>query len=170
MTSTAAASVSAAPTRLLGSFVRFTVCGGGVGLLSSGALVLADGRLPLAVANAVVAVVSTLLATELHARFAFAGSRPGRREHVRSALTAAVGYLFTTGALLALQALLPDARAWLTQAVYLAASALAGVARFAVLRAVVFAARPAAGPRKAVVRTLEGANSTRPDAFGLCAG
>ncbi|MCJ1678529.1 GtrA family protein [Streptomyces sp. APSN-46.1] len=137
------------------AFVRFVVCGGGVGLLSSGALLLAAGRLPLAVANAVVAVVSTVVATELHGRFTFrgsrpGGSRPGRREHLQSALTAAVGYLFTTGALLALHALVPAPSALLAQAVYLLASALAGVARFAALRFVVFASAPVPEPAVAV--------------------
>lgn len=139
------------PVGPLWAFVRFVLCGGGIGLLSSGALLVASGRLPLAVANAVVSVVSTVLATELHGRFTFRGARPGRREHLQSALTAAAGYLCTTGALLCLHALLPAASALLVQAVYLGASALAGVARFAVLRLVVFApaaARPApeAGP------------------------
>lgn len=136
----------AKPRGPVAAFVRFVVCGGGVSLLSSGVLLLVAGRVPFAVANAVVTVVSTLLATELHHRFTFgtggAGSA-GWRIHAKSALTLAAGYLFTTAAVLALGALHPHPSPLLTQAVYLAASALAGTGRFLVLRLVVFARRPA---------------------------
>lgn len=141
-----AVSAGAKPRGPVAAFVRFVVCGGGVSLLSSGVLLLVAGRVPFAVANAVVTVVSTLLATELHHRFTFgtggAGSA-GWRIHAKSALTLAAGYLFTTAAVLALGALHPHPSPLLTQAVYLAASALAGTGRFLVLRLVVFARRPA---------------------------
>ncbi|WP_407561925.1 hypothetical protein [Streptomyces sp. 184] len=121
------------------AFARFVLCGGGVGLASSGALVLLDGAMPMMVANALITVVSTLLATELHGRVSFRSGRGGWRVHLQCALTVAVSYAFTTAALLALHALRQDPSVATEQAVYLSASALAGIGRFAVLRAVVFA-------------------------------
>ncbi|AUH39909.1 hypothetical protein [Streptomyces sp. CMB-StM0423] len=121
------------------AFARFVACGGGVGLASSGALVLLDGAMPMMVANALITVVSTLLATELHGRVSFRSERGGWRVHLQSALTVAVCYAFTTAALLALHAAQPNPSVVTEQAVYLSASALAGIGRFAVLRAVVFA-------------------------------
>lgn len=59
------------------AFLRFAVCGGGVGLASSGVLMALSGPVPFALANAVVTVASTVLATELHARFTFGGAAPG---------------------------------------------------------------------------------------------
>ncbi|MER7661805.1 hypothetical protein [Streptomyces sp. NPDC096193] len=120
------------------AFVRFVLCGGGVGLASSGVLVLTHGLLPVAVANAVITVVSTLIATELHGRVTFRSERGGWGVHLRSGLTVAVSYAFTTGALLVLYAVRPTPSVITEQTVYLTASALAGIARFAVLRVVVF--------------------------------
>lgn len=127
-------------TTALTSFIRFVVCGGGVGLLSSGAMLLLTGPVPLVVANALVSVVSTLLATELHSRFTFGGGRHASwRVHLQSGVTLAVAYVFTTGAVLVLHATHPGAGRWVEQAVYLAASGVAGIGRFMVLRLVVFA-------------------------------
>jgi putative flippase GtrA len=131
-------------TTALTSFIRFVVCGGGVGLLSSGSMLLLTGQIPFAVANALVSVVSTVLATELHSRFTFGnGRRAGWRVHLQSGATLAVAYVFTTGAMLALSALHPQAGPLLEQAVYLGASGLAGIGRFVALRLVVFARRGA---------------------------
>lgn len=124
----------------LTSFIRFVVCGGGVGLLSSAAMLLLTGRIPFAAANALVTVVSTVLATELHSRFTFGGGeRASWRVHLKSGLTLAGAFAFTTGAVLVLHTVRPDAGRWVEQAVYLGASALAGLGRFVVLRLVVFA-------------------------------
>ncbi|MFK4070352.1 hypothetical protein [Streptomyces sp. NPDC029674] len=122
------------------AFARFVLCGGGVGLASSFAVVALASWLPWAAANALVTVVSTLLATELHARFTFgAGGRATGRQHAQSAGSAAAAYAVTCVAMLVLQQLVVAPGAVLEQVVYLSASALAGVARFAVLRLVVFA-------------------------------
>ncbi|MFF3124736.1 GtrA family protein [Streptomyces sp. NPDC057908] len=126
---------------LVAAFVRFVVCGGGVGLMSSGALVLLSERIPMVVANALVAVVSTVIATELHRRVSFRSERKGWGVHLQSGVTVVVSYAFTTGALLCLHAVRPEPSALVEQTVYLSASALAGVARFALLRVVVFADR-----------------------------
>ncbi|WP_058045215.1 hypothetical protein [Streptomyces roseifaciens] len=122
------------------AFARFVLCGGGVGLASSFAVAALSSWIPWVLANALITVVSTLLATELHARFTFgAGGRATRRQHAQSAGSAAAAYVVTCMAMLALQQLVAAPGAVLQQVVYLSASALAGVARFAVLRLVVFA-------------------------------
>ncbi|MGW1407720.1 GtrA family protein [Streptomyces sp. NPDC002403] len=138
-----------APTRrqtrdfrpLLAAFVRFVVCGGGVGLASSGAVLLLSEQLPMALANALVTVVSTVVATELHRRISFRSGRKGWRVHLQSGVTVAVSYAFTTGALLCLSAVRTDPSPLLAQSVYLSASALAGAGRFVLLRVVVFGDR-----------------------------
>ena len=107
---------------------------------SSFAVAALASWIPWVLANAVITVVSTLLATELHARFTFgAGGRATWRQHAQSAGSAAAAYAVTSVAMLVLQQLVAAPGAVLEQVVYLSASALAGVARFAVLRLVVFA-------------------------------
>ncbi|MFD8986043.1 hypothetical protein [Streptomyces sp. NPDC059564] len=141
---TAAQSRQQAAPGAITAFARFVLCGGGVGLASSFAVVALDPWLPWALANALVTVASTLLATELHARFTFgAGGRATWRQHTQSAGSAAAAYAVTCVAMLVLQQLVAAPSALLEQFVYLAASALAGVARFAVLRLVVFARKHA---------------------------
>ncbi|MFD7720812.1 hypothetical protein [Streptomyces sp. NPDC059814] len=135
------------PRALVAAFVRFVVCGGGVGVASSGVLVLLHDRMPLAVANALVTVVSTVIATELHSRISFRSGRRGWGVHLQSGLTVAVSYAFTTGALLCLYAFRAEPSALVEQSVYLSASALAGVGRFALLRVVVFGERKAGRSR-----------------------
>ncbi|MFI7360848.1 hypothetical protein ACIBO4_01640 [Streptomyces sp. NPDC050149] len=145
---------SAAPGALA-AFARFVLCGGGVGVASSFAVAASASWMPWALANALITVVSTLLATELHARFTFgAGGRATWRQHGQSAGSAAAAYGVTCVAMFVLQRLVEAPGAVLEQAVYLSASALAGVARFAVLRLVVFARNravvaAAAGPVRA---------------------
>ncbi|MEU2515771.1 hypothetical protein [Streptomyces syringium] len=122
------------------AFTRFVICGGGVGLASSFAVAALASWIPWVLANALITVVSTLLATELHARFTFgAGGRATRRQHAQSAGSAAAAYAVTCMAMLALHQLVAAPGAVLEQVVYLSASAVAGAARFAVLRLVVFA-------------------------------
>ncbi|WP_431047073.1 GtrA family protein [Streptomyces sp. P1-3] len=121
------------------AFARFVLCGGGVGVASSFAVAALASWIPWVLANALITVVSTLLATELHARFTFgAGGRATWRQHAQSAGSAAVAYAVTCVAMLVLQQLVTAPGAVLEQVVYLSASALAGVARFAVLRLLVF--------------------------------
>lgn len=123
-----------------GAFARFVFCGGGVGLASSFAVAALASWIPWGLANALITAVSTLLATELHARFTFgAGGHATWRQHVQSAGSAAAAFSVTCMAMLVLQHLVAAPGAVLEQVVYLSASALAGVARFAVLRLVVFA-------------------------------
>ncbi|MGK3942644.1 GtrA family protein [Streptomyces caeruleatus] len=124
------------------AFLRFLILGGGVGVLSGLVVPLLATLLPWAVGNALVTAASTLLCTELHARFTFGtGRRAGWREHWQSAGSATVAYLATTAAVYVLH-LIQGAPGVLTeQIVYLSASGLAGLGRFAVLRLYVFAAR-----------------------------
>ncbi|WP_425505724.1 hypothetical protein [Streptomyces typhae] len=127
------------PPGPLTAFARFVFCGGGIGLASSFAVVLLADWMPWAAANAVITVVSTILASELHARFTFGkGGRCGLRGHLQSAGTAAAAYVVTTAAMIALHAVQSAPGAVYEQIVYLSASALAGVARFVVLRLFVF--------------------------------
>ncbi|WP_314220619.1 hypothetical protein [Streptomyces zaehneri] len=136
----------------LGSFARFVLCGGGVGLASSFAVAALAFRIPWILANTLITVGSTLLATELHARFTFgAGERASWRQHAQSAGSAAAAYTATCVAMLVLRQSVPAPGAVLEQVVYLSASALAGAARFAVLRLVVFARNPSRAA--ATVRT-----------------
>ncbi|MFH9726900.1 hypothetical protein ACH4M4_28625 [Streptomyces sp. NPDC017254] len=131
------------------SFVRFVILGGGVGLASSAAVALLSALLPFALANALIAVVSTVLATELHARFTFASEqrpagrggllRCGLRHHLQSAGTATAAFAVTTLAVLALHAFDSAPGLAVEQTVYLSASALAGIGRFLTLRLYVFA-------------------------------
>ncbi|WP_328916262.1 MULTISPECIES: hypothetical protein [unclassified Streptomyces] len=147
----AATTAGTGPAAVFRSFIRFVVCGGGVTLLASAVLLAIGDRVPLALANAVVTVASTVLATELHGRFTFGRGRAGWSDHCASGVTVLVSYLFTTGALLAFDALHPGGGALTRQGVYLAASALAGIGRFLVLRLVVFsAARTRARPPRLV--------------------
>lgn len=122
------------------AFARFVLCGGGVGVASSFAVGALASWVPWVLANALITALSTLLATELHARFTFgAGGRASRRQHAQSAGSAVAAYAVTCAAMLALRQLVAAPDPVLEQVVYLSASALAGVARFAVLRLVVFA-------------------------------
>ncbi|MGY0071794.1 GtrA family protein (plasmid) [Streptomyces sp. QTS137] len=126
------------------SLVRFVISGGGVGVLSSFAVPLLAVTMPWAVSNAIVTIVSTLLCTELHARFTFAKGRgAGWREHWQSAGSAAVAFLATGVAVHALHLVRPSAGPLTEQLAYLGASGLAGAGRFLVLRLYVFAGRPA---------------------------
>ncbi|MGA5521124.1 hypothetical protein [Streptomyces pseudogriseolus] len=129
-----------APRGAFSAFARFVLCGGGTGLASSFAVAALASSITWALANALVTVAATLLATELHARFTFgAGGRATWRQHVQSAGSATAAYAVTCGAMLVLHLLVASPGAVLEQVVYLSASALAGIARFMVLRLVVFA-------------------------------
>ncbi|MEU8431611.1 GtrA family protein [Streptomyces sp. NPDC029216] len=147
------------------SFARFVFCGGGVGLASSFAVVALASWMPWVLANAVITTASTLLATELHARFTFgAGGRATWRQHMQSAGSAAAAYAVTSVAMLILHHLVATPGVALEQVVYLTASALAGVARFAVLRLVVFATRPRSQEALAATRTDRPVPTTVPRA------
>ncbi|MFI0084790.1 hypothetical protein [Streptomyces bobili] len=145
------------PPGAVTAFARFALLGGGVGITSGFAVAALAAWIPWVLANALITVASTLLATELHARFTFGVGRPAtRRQHAQSARSAAAAYTLTCVAMLVLQQLVAAPGALLQHAVYLSASALAGVARFAVLRLAVFThnrprtaatARPAPAPR-----------------------
>ncbi|WP_329126025.1 GtrA family protein [Streptomyces sp. NBC_01465] len=139
------------------AFARFVLCGGGVGVASSFAVAALAACMPWALANALITVASTVLATELHARFTFgAGGRATWRQHVQSAGSAGAAYVVTCAAMFVLHQLVAAPGAMLDQVVYLSASAFAGVARFAVLRLVVFAGsrRKSPAPAAASVRVL----------------
>jgi putative flippase GtrA len=123
------------------AFGRFAGLGGGVTLVASGALVVLARWIPWMAANALTTVVSTVVATELHARVSFGHGRPGLVGHLKSAATMILGWLVTSAAVGALDALCPGAGLVVQQAVYLSATALVGIGRYLVLRLAVFAER-----------------------------
>ncbi|WP_405573389.1 hypothetical protein OG418_48860 [Streptomyces phaeochromogenes] len=152
------------------AFARFVLCGGGLGVASSFAVAALACWIPWALANALITVVSTIIATELHARFTFGeGGRANLRQHVQSAGSAAAAYAVTCVAMLVLQQLVAAPGVMLEQVVYLSASALAGVARFAVLRLVVFARnRSSAATTARPVHATVVHTSTPADPTALC--
>ncbi|MGP4047694.1 GtrA family protein [Streptomyces sp. 2A115] len=124
------------------SFIRFVISGGGVGVPSSFAVPLLAMTMPWAVSNAIITVASTLLCTELHARFTFTKGRSARwREHWQSAGSATAAYLATSVAIHLLHLTQPSPGTMTEQVVYLSASGLAGTGRFIILRLYVFAGR-----------------------------
>ncbi|MEV0252291.1 GtrA family protein [Nocardia sp. NPDC050712] len=124
------------------SFCRYALVGGSNGLVSSVAVTLLALVLPFALANAVITIASTLVGTHLHARFTFTATTPDWRRHLQSAGTAAAAYALTSAAMLLLPRVCADPTIWTEQLVYLTASALAGVLRFAALRVLVFDTTP----------------------------
>lgn len=137
------ASRTAAAPGPLASFARFILCGGSVGLACGPAVALLAALMPWALANALVTAASTILCTQLHARFTFeAGRRAGWRQHWQSAGSASAGYAVTCAAMFILDMVQPSAGTLSEQAVYLSASGLAGIGRFLVLRLFVFAGSP----------------------------
>ncbi|MEU0112763.1 hypothetical protein ABZ137_03305 [Streptomyces bobili] len=150
----------------LTSFVRFVVCGGGVGLLSGAAVPLLATLMPWTLANAVITVASTLVCTELHALFTFGtGRRAGWRRHLRSAGSATAAYGVTCAAVFGLYALQSSPGLVTQQVVYLGAAALAGTGRFLVLRLFVFAD----GARKGTAASPQGEAAAGP-AGGTASG
>ncbi|MFE9650703.1 GtrA family protein [Streptomyces sp. NPDC006365] len=124
------------------SFLRFAITGGGVGVLSSLSVPMLAMTMPWAISNAIITVASTLLCTELHARFTFVKGRSARwQEHWQSAGSATAAYLATSIAIYVLHLTQPSPGTLTQQIVYLSASALAGTARFTILRLYVFASR-----------------------------
>lgn len=153
------------------AFARFVLCGGGVGIAAGFAVTALASWIPWALANAMITVVSTLLSTELHSRFTFgAGGRATWRQHTQSAGSAAAAYAVTCTAMVVLQQLAADPGTALQQIVYLSASALAGAARFAVLRLVVFARNRSQPTARSTVPvcTTEARVSPRSDPAALC--
>ncbi|MFD7813988.1 hypothetical protein ACFV6E_13705 [Streptomyces sp. NPDC059785] len=121
------------------SFGRYAGLGSGVTLAASAVLIALSQWIPWVAANALTTVASTLVATELHARVSFGHGRPGLAGHLKSAATIAFGWMVTSAAVGLLAALRPGAGIVLEQAVYLSATALVGIGRYAVLRLAVFA-------------------------------
>ncbi|MGW6521850.1 GtrA family protein [Streptomyces sp. NPDC054962] len=123
----------------LTSFARFVVFGGGTGVLSSLAVPLLAVLMPWTLSNALVTLASTVLCTELHARYTFrTGRHAGLRRHWQSAGSAAAAYAATSVAVFALHAVQPTPGMLTEQLVYLSASGLAGTGRFVILRLFVF--------------------------------
>ncbi|MGW2885545.1 GtrA family protein [Streptomyces griseoruber] len=124
---------------MFASFIRFVAFGGGTGVLCSLAVPTLATLMPWTLANALITIASTLLCTELHARYTFrTGGRAGWRRHWQSAGSAAAAYAATSIAVLTLHAIEASPGLLTEQLVYLSASALAGIGRFLILRLMVF--------------------------------
>lgn len=126
----------------LASFIRFVMCGGGVTVMSGFVLVMLEAQMSLLLANAVVTILGTLLANELHSRISFGSDRRGWRMHLESTATAFGAWLVTSAAMLTLHRVSANPAVLAEQAVYISASGVAGLARFLTLRLVVFAKKP----------------------------
>jgi putative flippase GtrA len=97
---------------------------------------------PPLLANLGALTIATLLNTEANRRLTFVGTRTATATvHLQGLIVFALYYAFTSGALLALQALAPSPGRWVEVAVLLAASALGTVGRFVLLRAWLFRPR-----------------------------
>ncbi|MFD4509605.1 hypothetical protein [Streptomyces sp. NPDC058457] len=157
------------------AFARFVLCGGGVGVASSAAVSLCAALMSWTVANALVTAASTVLCTELHARFTFgAGRRAGWRRHWQSAGSAAAAYAVTCAAMAVLHMVRPSPGILSEQVVYLGAAGLTGAGRFLVLRLFVFVDSTSDRTRSAAPdqgrRTGRAAPGTRAAASGDTAG
>lgn len=122
---------------------RQLLCFGAIGLVSTGLTValyaLLRSAMPPLAANLAALVATTLFNTEANRRLTFLGARATTgRVHARGLLVFALYYAFTSGALLLLDALVPDPGRALEVLVLVSASALGTVARFALLRRWVF--------------------------------
>ena len=126
------------------AFIRFVVCGGGVTLLGSGALLLVGDRAPSPSPMPSSPSPPPCSPPSCTGGSPSAAAGPAGATTARARLTVLLSYLFTTGALLAFDAVHPAGGALLRQGVYLAASGAAGVARFLLLRRLFTPAAPAA--------------------------
>ncbi|HEY2205904.1 MAG TPA: glycosyltransferase [Pseudonocardia sp.] len=124
------------------------LCFGLIGLVSTAATVglyaLLRGMLPPLAANLVALTVTTLLNTEANRRLTFLGARASAgRVHAQGLIVFGLYYAFTSGALLLLDALVPNPGRLLEVVVLVAASAVGTAGRFLLLRGWVFGGRDA---------------------------
>ncbi|MFR9731337.1 glycosyltransferase [Saccharopolyspora sp. MS10] len=98
---------------------------------------------PPLLANLVALTATTLWNTEANRRFTFLGRAPASgRVHLQGLVVFALYYVVTSGALLALDATVPDASRWLEVLVLVGSSVVGTALRFVLLRSWVF--RPVA--------------------------
>jgi putative flippase GtrA len=114
-----------------------------IGLVSTVATVVLYALLrlwsPPLVANLAALVIMSVLNTEANRRLTFAGTGVSRqRVHLQCLVVFALYYALTSGALLALQALVAHPSRWLEVTVLLIASAIGTAARFLLLRTWIF--------------------------------
>ena len=134
--------VTAAPRRrTISQLVMFAV----IGVLSTAAHALLYALLrtwwPAGVANLVALIVTTMLNTEANRRLTFGGSdAPTARVHVQGLIVFALYYAVTTGAVLALHAVHPDASRPLEVFVLVIASIIGTALRFVALKTWIFRA------------------------------
>ncbi|EXG80751.1 putative membrane protein [Cryptosporangium arvum DSM 44712] len=124
--------------------MRFVVVGGASTLLSVVIFVPLLALMPSAAANTVAAIISTLASNEANRSWVFRSDRGGLLPRVAAAGTVLISYVATTGSLLVLDLTVPHASATLELTVMLAASAVAGLARYVLLGLHIFPSAPAA--------------------------
>ncbi|MGH3797616.1 MAG: glycosyltransferase [Pseudonocardiaceae bacterium] len=126
---------------LLWQVVNFGMIGLASTLATAGLYALLRSWWPPLLANLVALVLTTLLNTEANRRLTFAGiGGSTRRVHLQGLVVFVLYYALTSGALLALQAIVAQPSRWLEVAVLLAASLVGTAGRFLLLRAWVFSA------------------------------
>jgi putative flippase GtrA len=142
-----AQSIGVKPTstirELAGALVRFASVGTATTALYAVLYLLAVQVLPPHLANLAAMVISTIVSTEWHRGWTFRSPNSGLRTHLRAGLVTTVTYAMTSAGLLILTTLHPGADKTAQVAVLVAATTMAGLIRFAVLRHWVFAPVPA---------------------------
>jgi len=98
-----------------------------------------DASLPVVAANIASMAVGTIAANEMHARWTFRSPKRGLRMHTEAGFTTLVTWILSSGALLTLERLDPDAGSLVKIAVQVGATAVAGTVRYLVLLVWVFA-------------------------------
>jgi putative flippase GtrA len=133
---------SAAESGLLWQLISFGAVGTVSTIATAGLYALLRTWWPALVANLAALTIATLLNTEANRRLTFVGSRgSSARVHGQGLVVFGLYYLFTSAALLGLQAAVVHPARWLEVAVLLAASLVGTAGRFVLLRAWVFPAR-----------------------------
>lgn len=138
------------------AFGRFVLVGGASTGLASALFLLFAVWLPVVLANTAAAVVSTVIANRAHAQWTFRSGRTGTGMQLGAGLTAALSYGITTVALLGLHVLAPRPGREVELAVFLGASACAGVLRYVLLLIGVFPDSPVSFDRSADHRSSGG--------------
>ncbi|HEY0484684.1 MAG TPA: GtrA family protein [Mycobacteriales bacterium] len=133
---------------LIATLARFTVVGGSTTALYALLYLGAVEFLPPHPANAAAMVLSTVVSTEWHRRWTFRSDRGGLRAHLQAGLVTTVTYAMTSSALVLLESVRPGSGDLAQVAAIVVATTVAGLIRFAVLRAWVFARRQQAPPRR----------------------
>jgi putative flippase GtrA len=133
-------------TQLIGQLVRFSAIGVVSTVVQLGLFLLLRNEVGALTANLISLVLSTVANTEANRRITFGirGRTGAIRHQLQGLAVFALSLALSSGALALLGMVAPTAGASAELVVLIAANALPVVARFALLRAWVFGARPSA--------------------------